>query len=304
MAAAADVDTVRSQPERIGIRFMLVDNNGIAELALVGASAVVVQGPKQGASGILRAAGAGTSQSGGMVYERAGGKLLRNGIFALLLAVSGAATAADPAGSSRGQTMPADEELDEAVVQGNRLKPTRDPQKIVNWLKLLVGKFRYEGAVEIQMDADRATRQAQGSADCTAIGLAPGVHCEIRVFWPAAHGEGGAEVAGSASSLLPAMIQYGLNPDNVGIRFLLVDNKGLAHYGQGYLVNDTLTTTTPCSDAPGNCQRITRITPGVDGQIVDMQFDIERDFQNAASYRFQLHRQGQAPAGAISGGVR
>jgi hypothetical protein len=237
------------------------------------------------------------------VYERAG-NLLRSGIFALLLAVSGTAPAADPAGSPRQQTAPVDEELDEAVVQGNRLKPTRDPQKIVNWLKLLTGKFRYEGAVEIQVDADRATRQAQGSADCTAFGLAPGVHCELRVSWPVVQGEGGAELEGGTSTLLPAMIQYGLNADNVGIRFLLVDNKGLAHYGQGYLVNDTLTTTTPCSDAPGNCQRITRITPGIDGQIVDMQFDIERDFQNTASYRFRLRRQGEAPAGAISGGSR
>jgi len=241
-----------------------------------------------------------------MVHKHAGGNALRSCILVLLLAVSGALPAADPAGTSRQppQMRLADEELDEAVVQGSRLKATRDPQKIVNWLKLLVGKFSYEGVVEIQLDAERVTRQAQGSTDCMAFGLAPGVHCEIRVTWPAVQGAGGAEVAAGASTLLPAMIQYGLNPDNVGIRFLLVDNKGLAHYGQGYLVNDTLTTTTPCSDDPGNCQRITRITPGIDGQLVDMQFDIERDLQNAASFRFRLHRQGAVPADAISGSSR
>ena len=237
--------------------------------------------------------------------ERASGNTLRSGICALLLAVSGALPAADQ-GSPRQPLRPAlpDQELDEAVVQGNRLKPTRDPQKIVNWLKLLVGKFRYEGGVEIQVEADRARRQAQGSADCTAFGLAPGVHCEIHLFWPGVQGAGGVEIPGGAPTLLPAMIQYGLNPDNIGIRFLLVDNKGLAHYGQGYLVNDTLTTTTPCSEASGNCQRITRVTPSVDGQTVDMQFDIERDLQNVASYRFRLLRQDQAPEGAISGGSR
>jgi hypothetical protein len=241
------------------------------------------------------------------LYKRGGSHLSRCGIIALLLSVSSALPAADPAGTPARspQAAASDVELEEAVVQGNRLKPTRDPQKIVNWLKLLVGKFRYEGAVEIQLDAgNRGERQAQGSADCTAIGLAPGVPCEIRVWWPDVRGEDGVEIQGGVSTLMPAMIQYGLNPDNVGIRFLLVDNKGLAHYGQGYLVNDTLTTTTPCSDAPGDCQRITRITPSIDGKIVDMQFDIERDLQNAASFKFLLHRQGQAPAGAVSGGSR
>jgi hypothetical protein len=240
------------------------------------------------------------------VYERAGSIATSSAAIALLLAVSGVLPAAEPAGSTRqAQRAAADMELDEAVVQGNRLKPTRDPQKIVNWLKLLAGQFRYEGVVELQADAGTgAERQAQGSADCTPFGLAPGVHCELRVTWPGARGVDGAEVPGGTPTLLPAMIQYGLNPDNIGIRFLLVDNKGLAHYGQGYLVSDTLTTTTPCSELPGNCQRITRVTPSVDGMTVDMQFEVEVDFQNLFRYRFQLHRVGKPPEGAVSGGGR
>lgn len=259
-------------------------------------------------SGILCRAPAGpVQQVGGRVYERAGSNASMSAAIALLLsAACGMLPAAEPAASTRqAQRAPADMELDEAVVQGNRLKPTRDPQKIVNWLKLLAGQFRYEGVVELQADAGtRADRQAQGSADCTPFGLAPGVHCEIRVSWPGAQGADGAEIPGGAPTLLPAMIQYGLNPDNIGIRFLLVDNKGLSHYGQGYLVSDTLTTTTPCSELPGNCQRITRITPSVDGMTVDMQFEVEVDLQNVFRYRFQLHRVGKLPEGAISGGQR
>lgn len=237
--------------------------------------------------------------------ERAGSNASRCGAIALLVSVSGPLLAAEPAGSPRqSRQAPApDVELDETVVQGNRLKPTRDAQKIVNWLKLLAGKFRYEGVVDIQVDADdRAERPVQGSADCTAFGRAPGVHCELRVYWPEVRSRDGAEVPGGAATLLPAMIQYGLNPDSIGIRFLLVDNKGLSHYGQGYLVADTLTTTTSCSDLPGNCQRITRITPSIDGMTVDMQFEVEMDFQNVFRYRFRLQRIGQVPEGAISGG--
>jgi hypothetical protein len=239
------------------------------------------------------------------VYARAGSHLLRSGSIALLLSVSSGLLAADQNGSPRPSPrarLP-DLELDEAVVQGNRLKPTRDPQKIVNWLKLLVGQFRYEGDVEIQVeDANRTARPVKGAADCTAFGRAPGVHCAIRVTWPDVNGSEGFAAHGGVSPLSPAMIQYGLDPDHLGIRFLLVDNQGLSHYGQGYLVNDTLTTTSPCPDMLGDCQRITQITPSIDGMTVAMQFEVQRDFQNVMRYRFQLHRLGKAPEGAISGG--
>ena len=243
-----------------------------------------------------------------MVNTRTGFNALRCCVVALLLSLPGAVLGADagkaPASASQRTTVP-DEELEETLVRGNRIKPTRDPQKIVNWLKLLVGQFRYDGDVKLEADeAPETPLQVRGVADCTAFGLAPGVHCSMKVVWPEVHGKNGAEIPGGVSTLVPAMIQYGLDPDHLGIRYLQVDSKGLANYGQGYLVNDTLTTTMPCPDIAGNCQRVARIHAGIDGKLIDMQIDIERDYQPVARFTFLLHRVGAVPKGAISGGAR
>jgi hypothetical protein len=228
-----------------------------------------------------------------------------NLVVALLAALPGAGLAAEAAQSqppSRAATGPT-LELGEVLVQGIRSKPTRDPQKIVNWLKLLVGEFRYSGYVQLPNDGKPGARlQVKGLAECTAFGLAPGVQCTINVIWPKAPGPNGEGVLGGLSTLSPAMIQYGLDVDRLGIRYLQVDNRGHGDYGQGYLVNDTLTTTMPCVDIKGNCQRISRITARPDGKIVDMQIDIEQDETRLVRYKFVLQRVGAVPAGAISGG--
>lgn len=197
------------------------------------------------------------------------------------------------------------QELDEVLVNGVRIKATRDPQQIVNWLKLLVGQFRYEGFVQPRIEgALPAMLRARGSADCTAFGKAPGVQCQINVYWPEPEGVDAAAVLGGISSLTPAIAQYGLDPDRLGIRYLQVDNKGIASYGQGYLFGDTLTTTTPCADIPGDCQRITKISARIDGRTVEMQTDIMKDSERLVRYKFTLHRVGKTPEGAISGGAK
>lgn len=199
---------------------------------------------------------------------------------------------------------PPDEELDEVLVNGVRIKATRDAQKIVNWLKLLVGEFRYEGYVQPRRDgATGNLLRVNGGADCTAFGRAPGVQCQINVTWPDAKGADGSEIPGGVSTLAPAITQYGLDPDRLGIRFLQVDNRGMASYGQGYLFGDTLTTTTPCADIPGDCQRITKISARVDGKTVEMQVDIQKDSERLVRYKFMLHRIGKTTAGAIAGGT-
>ena len=232
------------------------------------------------------------------------------GVLALGVGTFGPARAADaaqaqPVAAQQGSSPPAataGPELDELLVEGNRVKPTRDPQKIVNWLKLLVGKFRYGGYVQLHGEGvSSRLLPAQGSADCTAFGRAPGVHCQVNVAWPEVHGPEGQDVPGGVSTLAPAMVEYGLDTDHLGIRFLQVDNQGLANFGQGYLVGDTLITTTPCPDVTGNCQRTTRITAHADGKLIEMQIEIVQDYERRVRYRFLLQRVGEVPAGAISG---
>ena len=97
------------------------------------------------------------------------------------------------------------------------------------------------------------------------------------------------------------MVQYGLDADRLAIRYMQVDNNGLADRGWGYLVADSLTTTMPCMGIAGNCRRISRITPQADGRIVGMQVDIELDSERIARYQFVLRRVGAVTEGAISG---
>lgn len=229
---------------------------------------------------------------------------LRHAVIALLLLPHGLAVATEapqPPGSPQ-QATTADDELDEVLISGERIRPVRDPQKVVNWLKLLTGQFRYSGTVQLRIDNTRMDPlPVRGSADCTAVGRAPGVHCLINVTWPEIRVAQGEQIPEGVSTLVPAMVQYGLDPDHVGIHFLQVDNQGRADYGQGYLVNDVLTTTTPCTDVVGNCRRITRIRAYPDGRTIDMQVDVEQDFQKRASFVFQLRRVGAIPRGVLPG---
>jgi hypothetical protein len=61
----------------------------------------------------------------------------------------------------------ADRELDEIMVNSVRVKPTRDPHLIVNWLKLLVGKFRCGGFFELRGEGmSRDLLVVRGAGDC------------------------------------------------------------------------------------------------------------------------------------------
>jgi hypothetical protein len=183
-----------------------------------------------------------------------------------------------------------DQELSEVLVQGQRTKPVRDPQAIIDWMRRLVGQFRYIGYVELH-DPNGKTRGQQpvsGKGDCVAFGLAPGVQCTITVSWPEGHGDNGQEILGGVSTLEPAMVLYGLDPDELAVHYLLVDNKGVADGGLGFIKGDTMTTADPCVGIPGDCTRTTKITAQRDGKLVQMQIDIEREGNLAVRYLFVM----------------
>jgi len=185
-----------------------------------------------------------------------------------------------------------DQELDEVTVTGTRSKPVRNLQTIIEWLARLVGQYRYGGTVELRAGPGIPTAPllVRGVGDCVAFGLAPGVQCSIAVSWPKIRGEGGQEVLGGVSTLNPAMVLYGLDPDRRAIHFLQVDQKGIADGGTGYLMGDTLTTRAPCEGIPGDCERITTIDAQPDGRRIQMQVDIEQDGQRAVRFNFVLNR--------------
>lgn len=103
------------------------------------------------------------------------------------------------------------------------------------------------------------------------------------------------------SVLRPAVFVLGLDPDRLGVRFLQVDNKALGNGGRGCLSGDSVTTTSARVDLPAECRRI---TAHVDGKLVEIEVEVEKQLERKARFRFVLRRLNAVPEGAISGGDR
>jgi hypothetical protein len=194
---------------------------------------------------------------------------------AVLLLWSGVASAAQPSAAQRREAARAAEQLEElgeVVVSGD--KPTRKLEDLIPWLRRLLGRYAFEGYVDLggQGNPEDLLR-VRGSGECVGFGVAPGVQCEIDVRWPKVTGPDGEDVIGGVSYLSPAMILYGVEPDDRGIRYLQVDNRGLAEGATGLVTGDTAAFRTPCVDMAADCQRVVRITARADSKIVDMQID-------------------------------
>jgi hypothetical protein len=215
-------------------------------------------------------------------------RLLALALLLVTAGFAGAASAANAPTQPNAATTPkaTDPELDEILVNGKRIKPERNMQAVVDWMRRLVGQFRYQGYVELRSPdgAPLGKQDVQGISDCVAFGLAPGVQCSVKVEWPAV--EGSDRLVGAVSTLQPAMILYGFDPDHRAVHMLQVDNKGIADGALGYIQGDTLIAAAPCEGIPGNCQRITRITAKPDGKLIQTQIDIEIDGQRVTRYLF------------------
>lgn len=193
------------------------------------------------------------------------------------------------------------------------------------WLRRLVGKFRYEGEIQISAFAcdNRgpceipgfncvfsmcfAVRTFQGAGDCMSIGAGPGVHCVINVPWPESIQVPHPFTAQLLNLrwrgrlLAPAMIQYGMDTDSLGIRYLLVDSKSIAESALGVLRGDTVTFTTAGCVNSGliSCRQIFSIHASRDGKVIQMSLDLEYIPSRGSGYRkfagtaFTLYREPQ-----------
>lgn len=200
------------------------------------------------------------------------------------------------------------EELQEVVVSAEQTATnTGDLQA---WLRLLVGRYRYEGHVDLCGKGNPGDKRlVTGTADCIGSGSTPNVHCEINVRWPAARSESGAPVLGGESNLLPARVVYSLearhSPERQisrwGLMFMQVDSKGVPEWASGTLVGNTFLSREPCVGIPGTCEKITRITARPDSSEISMLVDIEVDGVRVLRQSFLLHRESGAhntqPAG-------
>jgi hypothetical protein len=107
---------------------------------------------------------------------------------------------------------------------------------------------------------------------------------------------------GGVSALDPANILYGFEPDRIGIRYMLVDNKGIAEGALGYLLDEeTLVSRTKCVNMPGNCERVARIIASPDLKQVEMRIDLEVELKRTVSFSFVMHRVPGSPSVVFPG---
>jgi hypothetical protein len=185
---------------------------------------------------------------------------------------------------------PEDLELDEILVEGR--KPVRDPEKIVDWIRRLPGRFVVDGSVDLHGHGNSdAPLAVQGRSDCMAFQPMPAVQCELKLRWPEVRGANGEKILGGVSNLDPAALLYAYDTDHIGIRYMLVDSEGIAESASAYLLTgDTLVTRSKCVNVPGNCQRMMWITAAPELKQVSMRIELDVDSQRVASLNFVMHR--------------
>lgn len=225
--------------------------------------------------------------------------LLSPAVFAAATAPPAATPSAEakPTESGKTESGKSVDQLNDVVVSGE--KPTRQPSVLIDWIRRLPGQYTIDGKVDLGGKGNANERwSAYGTGSCVAFGVAPGVTCEISVRWPPIPGPHGPEVVSAVSDLAPAMIAYAMEPDDLGIRYMMVNSKGLAEGTTGYIIGDTATFKTPCVNAPPGCQRVIRITVESGNPLVQMQVDTELSTQLAARFDFKFRRVAQLQAEA------
>lgn len=122
-----------------------------------------------------------------------------------------------------------------------RRPPPATPVEMDAWLRRLVGRFRWEGVLDIfpqvGMEDGSDMLGVGGISDCIAIGSAAGVQCVLDVRWKELYTHEGEPLA--VPNLTPAMSMFGIDAARERMLYLQVDNKGLPHGGPGSLVGST-----------------------------------------------------------------
>jgi hypothetical protein len=186
-----------------------------------------------------------------------------------------------------------DEELEEIVVSA--AKVVRSRRAMLSWLQRLVGHYSYEGYVELGGEGAAYGREtAIGAGKCVPLDEVA-VLCETRVQWPEIVAADEANLSAGVSALSPAITLYGYDDSILAIRSLQVDSRGMANGGPGELRGNTLTTSTPCVDLPGDCKRVSRVSAQPDGKMIRMEIEIVREAGRVAHYVFQARRVAEVP---------
>lgn len=169
------------------------------------------------------------------------------------------------------------------------MEPVTEPAQVAAWLKRLTGRFRYDGMIQMSEACAEAPAEGgpppppsdmcqgiKGKSDCVAVGTGAGVQCILNVTWQdifAVDFENGTVREVMVSYLDPAMELYGLEPGNLATSRLIVNNKGIAEGGPGYIKGNTASFSSPCANSDSlNCYRIVRIEAKPDARLLYVWF--------------------------------
>jgi hypothetical protein len=176
------------------------------------------------------------------------------------------------------------------------IEPVTEPAQVEAWLRRLVGRFKYDGMIQMGDCAplppagggpppppSDLCQGITGKSDCITIGPGPGVQCVLNVTWRDIYQfdfENGEAREIMASYLDPAMELYGLEPSTLTMSRLLVNNKGLAENGRGSIKGYTAKFKSPCvntvvSRNAEECYRIVRIEAKPDATLLYMWFGLQ-----------------------------
>ncbi len=192
--------------------------------------------------------------------------------------------------SSAATPLPEDRlELDEVVVRGS--KSSLKPSEMIAWMRRLIGQFVFEGHIISDDGIGPETQHlVRGRWHCIGFDPTPAVQCEMNGALAESRGENGERIPSGSYSLDAAAVLFGLDPDETGILFMLVDNNGVAEPSMGKLSGDTLVARAPCISPPDGCQRVTHITADSKLREIDMKIDITVDHIGETRYRFLMQR--------------
>jgi len=228
--------------------------------------------------------------------------------------------------------------------------PNGPPTESEVWLQRLAGRYEFDGVIEVVFYPDRQCaplppdpaqsenppppvepfcRSVSGMGDCIAIGTGPGIQCILDVKWPDLYEvrypepdsldarTGVFEVPGGVANLSPSMALYGMDPASGGLRYLLVDSKGIAKGTTGGQIGNRATFTTPCANSatllgklypdridnrpPQTCTETVRLEAKPEAKVVFMSVDYEVNDELFSRYQFTLRHVEQTDVGSTVG---
>jgi hypothetical protein len=188
----------------------------------------------------------------------------------------------------------------EPEIHFTSIAPITEPAQVAGWLQRLPGRYKYDGMIQMDVCSQVPSEGGpppppsdkcqgiKGKSDCIAIGTGPGVQCILNVTWQdifTVDFESGTATESMVSYLDPAMELYGLEPGKLAMSRLIVNNKGIAEGGNGFIKGNTAFFSSPCANAASvGCYRIVRIEAKPDSSLLYVWFSTKIEPEPETTY--------------------